>query len=149
VPNGRIENPCNFEQKGTHYYSETPIMGRGSNKMPTAQENKEKACKMKEYERTRIYVQFSDNPMMLNQKIQELNQKYSKMGCPLDAPVNNPQSSSSSDATSSSSIQPSASSSAQSSSSSTPPKYIDRGGTRYFYNPKDGKYYDTNGRYLQ
>jgi hypothetical protein len=73
---------------------------------------------MKEDERIRINAQFSNNPIILNQKIKELNQKYSKMGCPLDAPVNNPQSSSSSDATSSSSAQPSASSSVPSSSSS-------------------------------
>jgi hypothetical protein len=87
--------------------------------MPTAQENREKACKMKEDERIRINAQFSNNPIMLNQKIKELNQKYSKMGCPPDALVNNPQSSSSSDATSSSSAQPSASSSTQSGSSSS------------------------------
>jgi hypothetical protein len=138
VPNGRIENPCNFERNGWHYYSETPIMGRGSNikdsssnsqnngntqKMPTAQENRERACKMKEDERIRIYTLFSDNPMMLKLKIKELNQKYSEMGCPPDAPVNNPQenhsSSSSSGAPSSSSTQQSASSSTHSPSSSS------------------------------
>jgi hypothetical protein len=58
-------------------------------------------------------------------------------------------SSSSSAQPSASSSAPSASFSAQSSSSSKPPKYIDRGGTRYFYNSKDGKYYDTNGRSLR
>jgi hypothetical protein len=29
TPNGRIENPCNFERNGWHYYSETPIIGAG------------------------------------------------------------------------------------------------------------------------